>query len=100
MIIVSGTISIDPSSRDEMLEAVAPMVESTLAEPGCHDYVFSADPTNPSQVRLYELWESEAALSSHFDTEHMARWQARSAKLPIVDRKILKYTISEVGPVR
>jgi len=100
MIIVAGTITIDPASRQEMLEAVVPMMEASRAEPGCHEYVFSADPIDPSTVHLYELWESEDDLRAHFETDHMAQWQQRSAKLPISGRSVSKYTISGVGPVR
>ncbi len=100
MLIVAGTITIDPDQRDRMLEAVKPMVSATLEEPGCRAYAFTPDPNDPGLVRLYELWDDEEALSSHFESSHMATWQAASADLAITSRDIAKYTISDVGPVR
>ena len=99
MLIIAGTITVDPDHRDEMLEAVRPMVEATLEEPGCRDYVFSPDPNDPAVVRLYELWDDEDALAGHFASAHMAAWRERSAALPVTGRDISKYTISEVGPL-
>ena len=100
MLIVAGTLNIDPEHRPAMLEAVRPMVTATRAEAGCREYVFSADPDDPSVVRLFELWDDEEALSAHLDSAHMAQWQSRAASLPIQSRDIAKYTISEIGPLR
>ena len=100
MLIIAGTFTIEAEHRATMLEAVAPMVAATRAEDGCQAYVFSADPDDPSQVLLYELWDSQAALNAHFASAHMAEWQAKATDLPITGRDIAKYTISEVGPVR
>lgn len=100
MLIIAGTLTVEPDHRQAMLESVATMVEASRAEAGCHEYVFTPDPHEPSLVRLFELWESEEALAAHFASEHMASWQERAADLPITGRDIAKYTIAEVGPVR
>jgi quinol monooxygenase YgiN len=100
MLIVAGTLTVDADHRDAMLEAVAPMVAATRAEPGCREYAFTPDPGNPTLVRLFELWDDQAALEAHFASAHMAEWQARAASLPITGRDIAKYTIAEIGPVR
>ena len=100
MLIIAGTLTIDPDHRDAMLEAVAPMVAATRAESGCRAYAFTPDPDDPGLVRLYELWDDQASLEAHFASDHMATWQQAAASLPITGRDILKYTIAEVGPVR
>lgn len=97
MLIVAGTITVDPDHRDAMFDAVAPMVAATRAEPGCRAYTFSPDVDDPGLVHLYELWDDQAALDAHFASDHMAAWQARSADLPILGRDIAKYIIAEVG---
>ena len=97
MLIVAGTIEVDPAHRDEMFAAVAPMVAATRAEPGCRAYVFSPDVDDPGLVHLFELWDDQAALDAHFASDHMATWRAASADLPITGRDIAKYTIAEVG---
>ncbi|MGB5758683.1 MAG: putative quinol monooxygenase [Acidimicrobiales bacterium] len=97
MLIVAGTIRIEPEHRDQMFAAVAPMVAATRAEPGCRAYSFSPDVDDPGLVHLYELWEDQAALDAHFVSEHMATWRQASAGLPILGRDIAKYIIAEVG---
>ncbi len=97
MLIVAGTIRVDPEHRDAMFAAVAPMVAATRQEAGCRAYVFSPDVDDPELVHLYELWDDQAALDVHFASAHMAEWQKASADLPIRGRDIAKYIISEVG---
>jgi quinol monooxygenase YgiN len=97
MLIVAGTIEVDPEHRDAMFDAVAPMVAATRAEPGCRAYVFSPDVDDPALVHLYELWDDQAALDAHFASDHMADWQKAAADLPIRGRDIKKYLISGTG---
>jgi quinol monooxygenase YgiN len=97
MLIVAGTIQVEPDHREEMLRAVQPMVEATRAEAGCRAYAFSPATDDPGLVHLYELWEDQEALEAHFASDHMAAWRKRSAELPILGRDIAKYIISEVG---
>ncbi len=100
MLIIAGTLTIEATSRDAFFEAVAPMVAASVLEPGCQAYAFTPDPNDPGLIRLYELWDDQESLESHFASTHMAEWQARAADLPILARETAKYTISEVGPVR
>ena len=97
MLIVAGTIQVDPDHRDAMFAAVAPMVAATRAEPGCRAYTFSPDPDDPGLVHLFELWDDQAALDAHFASDHMAAWQAAAADLPIGGRDITKYLVSGTG---
>lgn len=97
MLIIAGTIEVDPDHRDAMFAAVAPMVAATREEPGCRAYTFSPDVDDPGLVHLYELWDDQAALDGHFASAHMAAWREASSELPIRGRNIAKYMISEVG---
>ncbi len=97
MLIVAGTIEIEPDHRDALFEALAPMVEATRAEPGCQAYAFSIDPDDPSLVHLFERWDDQASLDAHFASEHMATWQTKAAGLPFRGRDITKYLISGIG---
>lgn len=97
MLIVAGTFEIDPEHRDAFFAAVAPMVAATREEAGCQAYAFTPDPDDPGLIRLYELWDDQAALDAHFASEHMAAWRKRSGELPIRSRNVTKYIIAEVG---
>jgi quinol monooxygenase YgiN len=97
MLIVAGTLEIDPEHRDAFFAAVAPMVRATRTEAGCQAYAFSPDPDEPGLIHLFEVWDDQASLDAHFASEHMATWQARSGELPIRSRDIAKYLVSGIG---
>lgn len=99
MLIIAGNIHVQSGSRDRFFEAVAPMVEATLTEPGCRAYAFTPDPNDETLLRLWELWDDEDALAGHFASTHMAEWRQRSSELPITSRDISKYTVSDVSPL-
>lgn len=72
MIIVAGTVQLDPAHRQANLAAIQTMMAASRAEEGCLAYVFSQDMTDPNLLHLYELWADEAALASHRQSSHMA----------------------------
>ncbi len=99
MLIVAGSITCEDDGREGFLEAVQSMVTATLTEPGCREYAFTPDPRDPNLIRLYELWDDQAALDAHFASDHMAQWQLDRVGLAVAGADIKKYTISAVGPV-
>lgn len=96
MLIVAGSITAEPGGRDAFLTAVQPMVSATLEESGCHEYAFTPDPNDDSRVLLYELWDNQASLDSHFASAHMAAWQVTRKGLALTGSSIKKYNISSV----
>ena len=99
-IIIAGTITVEPDKVDAAMAAAIPMMQATHQEPGCTAYVFSVDPIEPGVLHVFEKWESDEHLSSHFETEHMAEFQAKVPDLGIVGMDILKYEVAGEGPVR
>ena len=69
LIAVEAAITVaDPSTRQSLIERTAPIQQATRDdEPGCIVYCFAADPCRDDLIQVYELWESEEALSAHFD---------------------------------
>ena len=65
MIIVAGTIDVDPGRREEFLAGRQDTIRASRAESGCIEYVFSADSSDPGRVRVFERWESKDALRAH-----------------------------------
>ncbi len=99
-IIIAGTISLDPDKVDAAMEAAVAMMKATHEEPGNIEYVFSVDPLTPGTVRIFEKWESEEALASHFQAPHMTEFQAKVPDFGITGMDILKYEVASEGPVR
>jgi quinol monooxygenase YgiN len=58
----------DPSGRDALVAASAPVQAATRAdEPGCLVYCFAADPVRDDLIQVYELWADEQSLAAHFE---------------------------------
>jgi quinol monooxygenase YgiN len=100
MIVIAGRIAIDPAHRAEAVAAARDVMAETRREPGCISYTFSADLGDQAAFHLFEEWESPEALARHFETPHMARFQAAVARLGVREMKVQRYEVSSVGPIR
>jgi quinol monooxygenase YgiN len=65
VLIVAGSFELDPGDRDEFLAAKLDAMQATREEPGCLEYVMSADPIDPTRVVLFERWQDQAAFDGH-----------------------------------
>lgn len=74
MIVISGTIPVKPEMKEEATQLALEMQKATCAEQGCRTYRFSFDLAEPNTMCIFEEWESEEALGSHFKTEHMKKF--------------------------
>lgn len=100
MLVVAGRIRLDPARRDVAVAAAREVMEATRREAGCISYTFSADLAEPGLFHVFEEWESPEALAAHFETPHMATFQAAMAGFGIEDVAIQRYEIASVGPLR
>jgi quinol monooxygenase YgiN len=64
MVIVAGTLRIDPADRAAYLELVGRATALARATAGCRDFAQSADPIEADRINIFELWESDVALSA------------------------------------
>jgi quinol monooxygenase YgiN len=99
MLIIAGTLDVQPDQRDQLLELAKPLMAATSTEPGNHEYVLSADAVDPGRVRIFELWDNEAALGPHFAQPHMAEFSRALSKLTVTGSSLMKYTISDSAPL-
>lgn len=99
VVVIAGTLVLEPADRAAFLEAAAAMVLASRAEAGCHDYAFSADPSEPGGVRIFERWASAADLESHFATAHMAEFRQAIRGLAITGRDVVRYDVERFGPL-
>jgi len=100
VIIIAGTISIDPSKADQALADAVEMMKATHQEQGNLAYVFSLDPLVPGQIQLFEKWESEEALAAHSASAHMAEFRPKMGGWGVTGADIKKYEIASEGPLR
>jgi len=81
-------------NRDNVLEHFATVARHSRAEPGCLDYLVSADPDAAGRIIIFERWQSEQDLAEHFRTPHLADFRAAVAPYARVDRSIHRYIVS------
>lgn len=100
MLVIAGEIEIDPTQRDKGIAAALRMMEETRREAGCISYTFTGDFVDAGRFRVFEEWESQAALDAHFASPHMAAFQAAVGGLGVKRVAIQRYEVSSVGPLR
>ncbi len=99
MLVIAGTIRIDPANRAAIMAAAVEIMEETRAEEGCLSYTFSADLSEDGLFLIFEEWESQEALDTHFRTPHMAKFQSEMAGFGVKEMRVKRYEIASVAPL-
>jgi quinol monooxygenase YgiN len=91
MIIVAGTLQVQPADRDRYLDEVAQVARLARAAPGCLDFVQAADQLDPTRINVYERWESD---------DHLRQFRTASGPPlhlpPVQDATVRKYRVTGV----
>ncbi len=98
MLIVTGTVEVDPDQVDELMAAVRTATAATRVEDGCLAYSFSVDLLDPAIVNVVERWRDQEALTAHLASPHIAAFLTEAGPA-IKGMDILKYEIASSGPV-
>ena len=88
MIVVAGTLELNPEDMDEAIGYVRDVVHATNQEEGCITYGFSRDLDNAGTFHIYEEWESEAHLAAHGKAGHMTAFRKKLGALRVIDRSL------------
>jgi quinol monooxygenase YgiN len=93
MIIVSGTIRLQPGRRDDFLTLSMEAIRAARASPGCRAFVVAADPLEPDVANVYEAWDSE---------EDLLRFRgdgpSGDMRGMIAGAEVKRHTVSHSGP--
>ncbi len=80
-------LEINPAKLSEFLEIVRAHGEfSAKNEPGCLGFQVMVPKDEQNKVILVEVYQDDAALESHWNSHHMARYRDRVEDM-IADRK-------------
>jgi len=99
VIIISGTVDVDPEQREAALSAAQPHMRATRSLAGCLDYVWSADPLVPGRIYVYERWESRDHLATHFESPHFPAMRDTIAAHGIRGLDVAKHRVTLSEPV-
>lgn len=97
MIIVSGTIDVQPERSEDFLALTAPLVTATLQEEGCGTYGFFPDPNKAGSFRVYEEWADDDALNAHMASDHMATFLVGTGSVGLTGASINRHDVSAVS---
>jgi quinol monooxygenase YgiN len=99
MIMVSGTVRIDPAQLRAAHKIMEDMITASRKEDGCIEYAYSVDVLDPSVVRVHEIWRDRPALEAHFRTPHLAKWREAWPSFGISDRRLQLIEVASTSPL-
>jgi (4S)-4-hydroxy-5-phosphonooxypentane-2,3-dione isomerase len=76
-----------PSEMPKYLEAIKENAANAVKEPGCREFNVTVLASNPNHVFLYEVYDNEAALEAHRQTEHFKKYAATTKNM-VADRSV------------
>ncbi len=93
MIVIHASFPIDPNKRDEALDLIQDLVESSQAEDGMIDYRATTDVNDPNVVRFFEQYEDEDALVSHSQSDHFQEFEEALDDLIAGEPEIIQFEV-------
>jgi quinol monooxygenase YgiN len=93
VLIIAGSLILDPDDRAAFLAANADVVAQARAAVGCLDFVQAADPLDPARINVFERWDGEEHL-----LVYRGAGQPSSDSPPIQSADVMRYVISAVEP--
>lgn len=99
MIIIAGTIELDPERRDEALTKAQPHIDGALGQAGCEAYTWAADHDSQGRVEVFERWSGESELAAHFEGPHYKAMLATLGGFGLRGVDVSKYRVDLREPV-
>jgi len=96
MLVIAGRVKVKPETREEAARAALKMAKATQSEAGCKSYGFYADLEDPNTFLIFEEWDSEEALLRHFQTPHMAEFNAAVPRFLAAPPSINRFDVAAV----
>lgn len=94
MIVVTGTITLDPAKATDAKAAMLTMMEASNAEAGCQSYRFVADLAEPGTFHVVEQWDDADAIDAHNASPHMAALLSSMGELGVTGTEIWRHDVS------
>ena len=81
MFVNAVDLDIVPAERENFLAAIKENGAAAATEPGCRRFDILNLASDPNHFFLYEVFDNEAALKAHRETEHFKKYQATASKM-------------------
>lgn len=99
MIVIRATLPIDPDRMDEAADLARDLAAASRDEDGVVDYQVAEDLESAGDLRIFEVYEDEAAFAAHGETDHLAEFQAALPDLLAGAPELMRYDVSSAEPV-
>jgi quinol monooxygenase YgiN len=101
MVIVVAALGFkSQQDRDRAVASTADVqLRTRQEEKGCRDYCFAADPSVPTRIQVYELWDDGDSLAAHFKHPNYARMVELLAEANIQESVNQAYLVERGEPV-
>ena len=81
MYVNAVVLDILPAERDNFIAAIKENGAAAAKEPGCKRFDILNLASDPNHFLLYEVYDNEAALKAHRETEHFKKFIAAAGKM-------------------
>lgn len=100
IIVVAALEFANEADRDHAVAITADVQLATrVEEVGCHDYCFAPDPSIPTRIQVYELWQDSDTLAAHFTHPNYLKMVDLLAEAKIVESINQAYLVERGEPV-
>jgi quinol monooxygenase YgiN len=84
------TWTVKEGDLDTVLDAIRQVAAPSRQEPGVRVYQPYRDPDKPNVIRLFEVYDDEAAFKIHCDSEHFQKWVLGTA-VPLLEDRVREF---------
>ena len=85
--VLAVTWTAKPGNEAAVREILGRLGEASRLEPGVITYTTHADPDNPREFFIYEMYHDESGLAAHQETEHFQRLVLQEA-IPLLEKRV------------
>lgn len=93
-LLVTGTMTVAPEDRERFAALVRRNIAQTRGAPGCIEYTFAVDVTDPNMFHNIEAWSGREALEAHMKSDVMQAAFAEVATLRVLTRDVTAYEVT------
>jgi quinol monooxygenase YgiN len=77
VLIIEGSLSFDPSDRDDVITGLRKVTEHSRRDEGCVEYWWAEDLDAPNVFRFFECWQSQELFDAHLEAPHEKEFSER-----------------------
>jgi quinol monooxygenase YgiN len=97
MLILSVSLRVPPAELDRLRPHIDELVKASRAEPGCQVYTYAEDMQDPGLLRVFEVYDDDAALEAHRQYPHFKAWRQMTNDFPRIERRLFDATLRPEG---